>query len=164
MIWEILITIALPFLLTGWFSVVEYRRLISGEYFSISPTLLRIFIIAQCVYIGIFFMMTVAFGLEIIQKNVSGEYARLLIASADTANPSFPALILAVWSTYYLPLIFASVFTAIIVLGYMGRLVLVKYASDGTPPKHLNKFRFIFFVLAMTLIMPPLIFASLLLI
>jgi hypothetical protein len=143
-------------------SLYTYKRLKVNRFFSLSLRSLGIFIISRGIYFFVFTLMICAFFLGIVVFGVSGEAARLLIATAPKElNAS--TLILAEWSNWMLPVLFLTIFTAIITLAQMGRLVLRTIPDEGAPAQEYGGFRFTFFMLALSLMMPPLIFASLLL-
>lgn len=159
---HVILSIALSLLIAVGLSLYSYKRLLANKFFSLSVTTLRIFIISRAVYYFVFTLMICAFFLAIMVFGVSGEHARLLIATAPIElNAS--TLILAEWGNWMLPVLFATMFISIFSLGQLGRLVLQNIPEEGAPGKEYGLFRFTFFLLALSLIVPPLIFASLLL-
>jgi hypothetical protein len=159
---HVILSIALSLLVAVGLSVYSYKRLIVNKFFSLSATTLRIFIISRAAYYFVFILMICAFFLAILVFGVSGEQARLLIATAPKElNAS--TLILAEWGNWMLPVLFVTMFISIFSLGQLGRLVLGSIPEEGAPGKEYSLFRFTFFLLALSLIVPPLIFASLLL-
>lgn len=157
-----MLSIALSLLVSIGLSLYSYKRLITNKLFSLSVTTLRIFIISRAAYYFVFTLMICAFFLAIMVFGVSGEQARLLIATAPKElNAS--TLILAQWGNWMLPVLFVTMFISIFSLGQLGRLVLRSIPEEGAPGKEYSMFRFTFVILALSLIIPPLAFASLLL-
>lgn len=157
-----MLAIALSLLVSIGLSLYSYKRLITNKLFSLSVTTLRIFIISRAAYYFVFTLMICAFFLAIMVFGVSGEQARLLIATAPKElNAS--TLILSQWGNWMLPVLFVTMFISIFSLGQLGRLVLRSIPEEGAPGKEYSMFRFTFVILALSLIIPPLAFASLLL-
>ncbi|HEY6172736.1 MAG TPA: hypothetical protein VIX80_10800 [Candidatus Kapabacteria bacterium] len=159
---HVILSVAISLLIAVGLSLYSYKRLSANKFFSLSLTTLHVFIISRAAYYFVFTLMICAFFLAIIVFGVSGEQARLLIATAPKElNAS--TLILAEWGNWMLPVLFVTMFIAIFSLGQLGRLVLRSIPEEGAPGKEYGLFRFTFFLLALSLIVPPLVFASLLL-
>jgi hypothetical protein len=131
---------------------------------SISTAALRLFEFSRGLYFFSFGSLIAAFILAIILYGVSGEQTRRIVASAHPENYNAASLILSDWSNFLLPITFISLFVALFSLGYIGKRVLNTFPTDGQPGKAFSAFRFTFFLMAVSLIVPPLLFASLLLI
>lgn len=159
---HIILSIAISLVISFALSLYAYKRLRANPFFMYSLTTLRVFIFSRAVYYFVFILMICAFFWAIILFDVSGEQARLLIATAPKElNAS--TLILAEWGNWMLPVLFVTMFVSIFSLGQLGRLVLANIPEEGAPGKEYGVFRFTFFILALSLILPPLVFASLLL-
>ena len=130
----------------------------------ISPKPLNVFLISRLIYWVGFGILTVAFLLAIIQSGSGGEQTRGLIARSANTGDRTANFILSDMSNYLLPLIFISLFIAVIALGLIGRKVVTLLPEEEKPGIEFSRFRFTFVLLALSLIFPPLLFGSLLLI
>jgi hypothetical protein len=131
---------------------------------NISIRSLTIFLISRLIYWIGFGILIAAFLLAVIQSGSGGEQTRGLIARAVATGDGTAKFILSDLSNYLLPLIFASLFVAVIALGMIGRKVVILLPEDGKPGIEFSRFRFTFVIMALSLIFPPLLFGSLLLV
>lgn len=131
---------------------------------NISIRSLNIFLISRFIYWIGFGILTAAFLLALIQSGSGGEKTRGLIARSINMGDQTANFILSDMSNYLLPLIFISLFIAVIALGMIGRKVVTLLPEDGRPDEKFTRFRFTFVVMALSLMIPPLLFGSLLLV
>jgi len=144
-----------------FFAVWSRRQLQEKPMIAMSETALKIFLISRLVFHIAFGILIVTFLFAIVYFGMTGEETRLLIATSPTAA-NVPTLILSGWSTVLLPLIFLSIFVSLFALGVIGKRVLKLMPSDAKPGVEFSGFRFTFLMMAMSLILPPLVFGSLL--
>ncbi len=162
-IYYLLICFFLPLILSVWLSIISSRRLRSNALISISKNALNIFFIFRLFYWIGFGILICAFLLAIIQSGANGEQTRMIIARSVKTGDGTANFLLSEMSTYLLPVIFASLFIAVIALAVIGRKVVTLLPSDGKPGQEFSRFRFTFVMMACSLIAPPLAFGSLLL-
>jgi hypothetical protein len=129
---------------------------------SISQSALNVFLLSRLVFHLGFGMLIVTFLFAIVAYGLSGEETRLMIATAPEAA-NVPTLILSSWSNVILPMLFLSIFIALGALGVIGKKALQLMPREGKPGVEFSGFRFTFLMMSMSLIMPPLVFGSLLL-
>jgi hypothetical protein len=159
---DLAVCIAVPATFAVWFTMNTYKRLTTNHFFNRSLRALRTFLYSRAIYVFLLGMMTLAFLYGIIRFGKGGEETRHLIATAASRFQNTPTLILSGWSHVVLPFVFLTIFLAIGSLGYMGRLVLRDVPAGERPGGEYGGFRFTFFMLALSLMLPPLIFGSLL--
>ncbi len=146
-----------------WVTVVSLRRLRKNALISISKNALNVFLIFRLFYWIGFGILICAFLLAIIQSRANGEQTRMIIARSVKTGDGTANFLLAEMSTYFLPVIFVSLFIAVIALAVIGRKVVTLLPEDGKPSQEFTRFRFTFVMMACSLIAPPLAFGSLLL-
>lgn len=156
--------ILLPLIVSVLFTISSHRTLRTNPLVNISMRALLVFQLSRALYIFTFGILIAALILGMILFGEGGERTRQVIALAPPENYNAASLILAGWSNILLPLIFSSIFIALISLGYIGKQVLNRFPVDGKPGREFSGFRFTFFLMAISLMLPPLVFASLLLI
>ncbi len=159
----LLICILLPLSLSMWVTIVSLRRLRKNALISISKNALNVFLIFRLFYWIGFGILICAFLLAIIQSGANGEQTRMIIARSVKTGDGTANFLLAEMSTYFLPVIFVSLFIAVIALAVIGRKVVTLLPEDGKPSQEFTRFRFTFVMMACSLIAPPLAFGSLLL-
>jgi hypothetical protein len=145
-------------------SRISTRRLRANSLIGISRRPLTIFLVSRLIYWIGFGILTAAFLLAILQFGKSGQETRELIARSVQTSDGIANLFLSDMSNYLLPTIFASLFIAVIALAIIGRKVVTMLPQDKKPGEEFTRFRFTFVLMALSLIIPPLIFGSLLLI
>lgn len=163
-IFHIVLCISIPLCFTAFFTIYSYRKLSQNPLINLSKFALVTFELSRAFYFVAFGILIVAFILGIILYDVGGEQTRRIVASSRSENYNSASLILSDWSNVLLPIIFVSIFVALFSLGYIGKLVLNTFPTDGKPGKEFSGFRFTFFLMTISLMIPPLLFASLLLI
>ena len=131
---------------------------------TISENALNIFLIFRLLYWIGFGILFCAFSLAIIQSGANGEQTRSIIAHSVKTDDGTASFLLSEMSSYFLPVIFVSLFIAVIALAVIGRKVVTLLPADGKPGEEFSRFRFTFVLMACSLIAPPLFFGSLLLI
>jgi hypothetical protein len=161
---SLLICIFLPILLSSWLTIISARRLRNNAMVNISKNALNIFFLFRLMYWIGFGILICAFLLAIIQSGANGEQTRMIIARSLKTGDRTASLLLSEMSVYFLPIIFASLFIAVIALAVIGRKVVTLLPNDGKPGQEFSRFRFTFVMMACSLIIPPLAFGSLLLI
>ncbi|MEP7235596.1 MAG: hypothetical protein ABI778_09895 [Ignavibacteriota bacterium] len=160
----LLICILLPAITAGSLSWISQKHLRSNPLINISVVSLNIFLISRLLYWIGFGILTAGFVLALIHSGTNGEQTRGLIATSSLSGDPTSKFILAELSNYLLPLIFLSLFIAVFALGMIGRKVVTLLPEDSKPGIEFSRFRFTFVLLALSLIIPPLIFGSLLLV
>jgi hypothetical protein len=160
----LLLCTVVPIVISLLLSRISASRLRSNAMINISLRSLTIFLISRLIYWIGFGILTAAFILALIQSGSGGEQTRGLIARSVATADGTAKFILSDMSNYLLPLIFVSLFVAVIALGMIGRKVVTLLPEDGKPGVEFSRFRFTFVMLAMSLIFPPLLFGSLLLV
>jgi len=160
----LLLCTLLPLFLSLWFTRISVCNLRNNAMISISKTALNIFFIMRLIYWIGFGILICAFLLAIIQSGVNGEQTRGIIARSLITGDGTANFLLSEMSVYFLPIIFVSLFIAVIALAVIGRKVVTLLPEDGKPSQEFSRFRFTFVMMACSLIAPPLVFGSLLLI
>jgi len=160
----LLLCTILPIIIALFLSRVSAKRLQQNMMINISTKPLTIFLVSRLVYWIGFGILTAAFVLALVQSGSGGEQTRGLIASSAAAGDNTAKFILSDMSNYLLPLIFVSLFVAVFALGLIGRKVVTLLPEDGKPGIEFTRFRFTFVLMALSLIIPPLLFGSLLLV
>ena len=160
----LLICIFIPLALSLWLTIISSRRLRNNVMVSISRNALSIFFIFRLLYWIGFGILICAFLLAIIQSGANGEQTRMIIARSVKTGDGTANFLLSEMSIYFLPIIFVSLFIAVIALAVIGRKVVTLLPVDGKPSQEFTRFRFTFVMMACSLIAPPLAFGSLLLI
>ena len=159
----LLICILLPLLLSILMTIISSRHLRKNTLITISKGALNIFFIFRLIYWIGFGILICAFLLAIIQSGANGEQTRMIIARSVKTGDGTANFLLSEMSTYFLPIIFISLFIAVIALAVIGRKVVTLLPDDGKPAQEFSRFRFTFVMMASSLIAPPLAFGSLLL-
>jgi hypothetical protein len=126
--------------------------------------MLTTFLISRLIYWIGFGILTAAFLLAIVQFGVNGQQTREMIAKSVQTPDGAANFLLSELSNYFLPIIFISLFIAVLALGIIGRKVVKMLPEEGKPGEEFTKFRFTFVLMALSLVFPPLAFGSLLLI
>lgn len=132
--------------------------LIRGQH-----TALTVFRFARLIYWYIFAILISAFLLGMALFSSNGNLTREIIAYKSFGKDNVPTLVIEQMSTVFLPLIFLTLFTSMIALAIVGRGVLRQMPEEGKPDERFTRFRFSFVVMALSLVLPPLAFGSLLL-
>jgi hypothetical protein len=159
----LLLCTGLPLIISLLLTRISINRLYRNPMITISPASLKIFLITRLIYWIGFGILTTAFLLAMIQSGTGGEQTRALIARSHGTTTDTAKFILSEMSNYILPVIFLSLFIAVIALGLIGRAVVRKLPKDEKPGIEFTHFRFTFVLMALSLIIPPLLFGSLLL-
>ena len=159
----LLICTVVPFALSLWLTRISSSRLRRNDMTNISLKVLNLFLIFRLIYWIGFGILIAAFLLAIIQSGGGGEQTRNLIAHSQVGGDRTANFLLSEMSNYFLPVIFISLFISVIALGIIGRKVVVLLPQDKKPGEEFTRFRFTFVLMALSLIIPPLIFGSLLL-
>ena len=159
----LIICILIPFCLSLWLTILSSKRLRSNPLVTISKSALNVFFIFRLLYWIGFGILFCAFLLAIIQSGANGEQTRMIIARSVKTGDGTANFLLSEMSIYFLPIIFVSLFIAVIALAVIGRKVVTLLPDDGKPSQEFTKFRFTFVMMACSLIAPPLAFGSLLL-
>jgi hypothetical protein len=159
----LLLCITLPIAVSLFLSRISANRLRQNTMMTISTRTLTIFLVSRMIYWIGFGILIAAFLLAILESGSGGEQTRSLIARSINTGDRTAEFILSDLSNYLLPIIFLSLFVAVFALGVIGRKVVVLLPEDGKPGIEFSRFRFTFVVLALSLIFPPLLFGSLLL-
>ena len=163
---KIILFIICTFIPTGialFLSRISTRKLRANALIGISRRPLTIFLVSRLIYWIGFGILTAAFLLAIVQFGRSGQETRALIAQSVQTSDGIANFFLSEMSNYFLPIIFASLFIAVIALAIIGRKVVTMLPEDKKPGEEFTKFRFTFVLMALSLIIPPLLFGSLLL-
>lgn len=159
---QIALCVGLPTLASVLFMMWSRRKLLARPMIEMSVTPLAVFLASRLVFHIAFGILIVTFLFAIIQYGLSGEETRLIIATSPvTTNTA--TRILSAWGNVIIPLLFLSIFVSLISLAIIGRNALRLMPSEGKPGAEFSGFRFTFLMMAMSLIMPPLVFGSLLL-
>ncbi|MEI8135484.1 MAG: hypothetical protein WCH46_10515 [bacterium] len=160
-----LLTLSLlpPIFISMFLTVLSNRNLSKYPLIAQSRKSLLIFLSMRLFYWIGFGILSVAFIIAVYQYGVGGQQARELIAKGVHTSDGTANYIMSDLSNVLLPIIFASLFIAVIALGIIGRKVVTMLPEEVTPGEEFSRFRFTFVILAMSLIFPPLIFGSLLL-
>lgn len=154
--------VGIPVLASALFLFWSRKRFLENPMVTISPSALNIFLVSRLVFHIAFGVLIVTFLFAIIHYGMSGEETRLIIATSPvTTNAA--TIILSSWSNVILPILFASIFVALFALGAIGKNALRLMPQEGKPGAEFSGFRFTFLMMAMSLILPPLVFGSLLL-
>ncbi len=161
---NLFLCIVLPGGISFWLSRISTHRLRKNAMVTISPKTLTVFIISRFIYWFGFGILIAAFLLAINQFGANGAQTRENISRGVVAGDGTANFLLSEMSNYFLPVIFASLFIAVIGLAIIGRKVVVLLPEDKKPGEEFTRFRFTFVLMALSLIIPPLIFGSLLLI
>ncbi|MBS1903155.1 MAG: hypothetical protein JSS75_05570 [Bacteroidetes bacterium] len=143
--------------------VVSAKRLSTIEFLRSQPTTLRVFLYARIIYWYIFAILISAFLLGMSLFSTDGNLTRQIIAYRSFGKDNVPTLVIEQMSTVFLPLIFLTLFTSMIALAVLGRNVLRQMPTDEKPDERFTRFRFTFVLMALSLVLPPLAFGSLLL-
>jgi len=159
-----LICTVIPALLSVMLSRFSAHRLRNNSLISISRQPLTVFLVSRLIYWIGFGILTAAFLLAIVQFGVNGQQTRELIAKSVQTADGTANFLLSEMSNFLLPVIFLSLFIAVLALGMIGRKVVKMLPEDKNPGEEFTRFRFTFVLMALSLIIPPLIFGSLLLI
>jgi hypothetical protein len=159
---HLLICVGLPTFASVLFARWSYRQLAVKPMINTSPLALRVFTISRLLFHVAFGILIATFLFAIISFGMTGEETRLIIATSPT-DANMPTRILSGWSNILLPIIFGAIFVSLSALGVIGRNVLRMMPPDGKPGAEFSGFRFTFLMMAMSLILPPLVFGSLLL-
>ena len=160
---EIILCIGVPIVASWLFLAWSKARLEAKPMIAASETPLKIFLWSRFVFHSAFGILIATFLYAIASYGLSGEQTRLIVATAPVTE-DLPIRILSDWSNIILPLLFLSIFIALFALGMIGKNVLRMMPQDGKPGVEFSGFRFTFLMMAMSLIMPPLVFGSLLLV
>lgn len=128
-----------------------------------SPIPLQFFVYSRVLYWYVFGVLVTAFLLGMSLFSSGGNLTRSLIAFRTYGTDNVPTFIIEKLSNVLLPLIFVTLFISIISLGFIGRNVLKQIMENGSLDERFTRFRFTFFLMALSLIIPPLAFGSLLL-
>jgi hypothetical protein len=118
---------------------------------------------ARVVYWYIFAILITAFLLGMALFSSDGNQTRQIIAYRSFGKDNVPTIIIEQMSNVFLPLIFVTLFTSMIALAVIGRGVLRQMPTDAKPDERFTRFRFTFVLMALSLVLPPLAFGSLLL-
>lgn len=154
--------IGIPILASVMFAFWSKRHLEAKPMIAMSAKPLNVFLISRLVFHIAFGILIVTFLFAIIHFGLTGEETRLIIATSPSAA-NVPTMILSRWGNVLIPTVFASIFVALFTLGMIGKNVLRLMPSDAKPGVEFSGFRFTFLMMAMSLIVPPLVFGSLLL-
>ena len=160
----LLLCTLMPLTISLLLTRVSANLLRNNHMITISVRSLNIFLISRLIYWIGFGILTTAFLLALIQSGTGGEQTRGLIARSISTGDHTANFILSDMSNYLLPLIFISLFIAVIALGMIGRKVVTLLPEDTRPDEKFTRFRFTFVVMALSLMIPPLLFGSLLLV
>ncbi len=139
------------------------RRLQAISFVHEQQVALRTFLYARIVYWYIFAILITAFLLGMVLFSSDGNQTRQIIAYRSFGKDNVPTIIIEQMSNVFLPLIFATLFTSMIALAIIGRGVLRQMPTDAKPGEQFTRFRFTFVLMALSLVLPPLAFGSLLL-
>lgn len=150
-----------PVLASVLFMLWSRKRLLERPLVAMSTTALNVFLASRLMFHMGFGILIVTFLFAIVSFDMTGEETRLVIATSPTAS-NVPTLILSGWSNVLLPVIFLTIFVSLFTLGVIGKKVLDLMPGDGKPGVEFSGFRFTFLMMAMSLIIPPLVFGSLL--
>jgi hypothetical protein len=154
--------VGVPVLASIFFAYWSRNQLEDKPMIVMSATALKVFLISRLLFHIAFGILIVTFLFAIFYFEMTGEQTRLIIATSPTAA-NVPTRILSGWSNVLLPVIFLTIFVSLFTLGVIGRRVIKLMPSDAKPGVEFSGFRFTFLMMAMSLIIPPLIFGSLLL-
>ena len=153
----------LPLLFVFPIHRTSFSRLKQISLTASSQIPLQFFVYSRVLYWYIFGVLTSAFLLGMFLFSSGGNLTRSLIAFRTYGTDNVPTFIIGKLSNVLLPLIFMSLFISIISLGFIGRKVLKQIMDKGSIDERFTRFRFTFFLMALSLIIPPLAFGSLLL-
>ena len=159
---QIVICFGLPSLLIYFIQRVSMSKLKANPFITESPRAFSVFSSARLLYWLIFGFMITAFLLAMILYGGDGNETRQMIAY-KSHSADIPTFVLEQATVIFLPLIFITLFTAMIALAVIGRSVLKQMPEEGKPGEVFTRFRFTFVLMALSLIIPPLAFGSLLL-
>jgi hypothetical protein len=159
---HIALCLGIPVLASVSFYSWSRRKLSTNPMISISQKALQVFLLSRLIFHSAFGILIVTFLFAIIHYGMSGEETRLVIATSPT-YANFAITILSSWSNVILPVLFASIFVSLFALGTIGKNALRLMPQEGKPGAEFSGFRFTFLLMAMSLILPPLVFGSLLL-
>jgi hypothetical protein len=153
--------VGVPVLASIFFAYWSRNNLEEKPMIVMSATALKVFLISRLLFHIAFGILIVTFLFAIVYFDMTGEQTRLLIATSPT-TANVPTQILSGWSNVLLPVIFLAIFVSLFTLGVIGRRVIKLMPTDAKPGVEFSGFRFTFLMMAMSLIIPPLIFGSLL--
>lgn len=151
----------IPAIIVYFIQRFSMSKLKGNEFIQQTPKPFFVFSASRLLYWYIFAVMIGAFLLAMALYQGNGNETRQMIAYKTTTGA--PIFILEQASVIFLPLIFITLFTAMIALAIIGRSVLKQMPEEGKPTERFTRFRFTFVLMALSLIIPPLAFGSLLL-
>lgn len=160
----LLICIFIPVIISGWLTRISKNNLSKNELIILSKKALTTFLIFRLIYWIGFGILICAFILALLQTGTGGEQTRGIIARSLTTGDGTANFLLSQMSIYFLPVIFISLFILVLALGIIGRKVVTLLPEGSKPGQEFSRFRFTFVILVCSLIAPPLLFGSLLLI
>ncbi len=152
-----------PLLLVFTINRYSFNRLKKISLAASSHILLQTFVYSRALYWYFFGVLISAFFLGMFLFSSGGNLTRSLIAFRTYGIDNVPTFIIEKLSTFLLPMIFITLFTSIASLGFLGQKVLKQIMKKGSLDERFTRFRFTFFMMALSLIIPPLAFGSLLL-
>ncbi len=159
----LLLCFGVPALLVGLYNRFSYLKLKENLFIQRSPTWFKVFIYSRLIYWYIFAVMITAFLTAMVMFNANGNQTRQIIAYKHAGIENIPAFIIGGQiSTIFLPLIFITLFVAMVALGVIGKAVLKQMPEEGRLEERFTRFRFTFVLLSLSLVLPPLLFGSLL--
>jgi hypothetical protein len=153
----------IPAIIAVFISRISAKRLHAHQLIGLSRGSLSLFLITRLIYWIGFGILICAFTLAIFQFGVSGQETRQRIAQNIQTSDGTANFLLSELSNYLLPIIFISLFIAVIALAIIGRKVVTMLPEGNRPGEEFTRFRFTFVLMALSLIIPPLVFGSLLL-
>jgi hypothetical protein len=160
-IFQIILCFVIPAIIVFFIQRFSMSKLRPNEFILQTPKPFFVFSSARLLYWYIFAVMIMAFLLAMLLYSGNGNETRQMIAYKTTTGA--PVFILEQASVIFLPLIFITLFTAMVALAVIGRSVLKQMPEEGKPTERFTRFRFTFVLMALSLIIPPLAFGSLLL-
>ena len=160
---HLVLCFGLPLLLVYAIHRYSFTRLKQIPLTAITQTSLQYFVYSRALYWYIFGVLITAFLLGMFLFSSGGNLTRSLIAFRTYGTDNVPTFIIEKLSNILLPLIFVTLFISIISLGFIGRTVLKQIMENGSLDERFTRFRFTFFLMALSLIIPPHAFGSLLL-
>lgn len=163
MILQYIVCFLITAILVGIIHRYSSRNLRSILLIATQRTVLSIFLYARFIYWYIFAILISAFLLGMALFSSNGNATRDIIAYKSFGHDNVPTFVIEKMSAAFIPLIFITLFTALIALAIVGRGVLKQMPQDERPDERFTRFRFTFVLMALSLVLPPLAFGSLLL-
>ncbi len=157
-----LLVILVPIAVTIPLSLRARRAMMSDELLGSSPRAVEAFILTRAVYWVSFGMISVAFALALIAMRQSGEATRTLIATGSPVLQGPYQVVISQWGVVLLPVVIVSILASIAALFFVGRAALKLMPEDEEPGINFRTARARFFFFGFSLMLPPLLFSTLL--